>query len=287
VRIIEVSPRDGLQNEKIAVPTASKLQLIRNLREAGVTEIEVSSFVSPKWVPQLGDIEELWGQLPVGGFYSALVPNEKGLDRALALSVDRIALFTAASNAFTQKNINMTIAESLTGFARILERYRGFSRGYVSTIFECPFAGRIRPEQVRNVVEQLLELGVNEVSLGDTIGVGVPSEVRALAKELCGVPKEKVVWHFHDTRGSAIANVACAMDLGYFAFDSSAGGLGGCPYAPGAGGNLATEDLVYFAERSGVSTEIDWHRLATATLEVLNVLGKTPSAKAQVAALSH
>jgi hydroxymethylglutaryl-CoA lyase len=287
MRIVDVSPRDGLQNEKTPVPTEQKAELIRNLLAAGLKEIEVSSFVSPKWVPQLGDVDELWPLLPEGGFYSTLVPNEKGLDRAVALGVERIALFTAASDAFTQKNINMTVDESLDGFARIMERYRGFVRGYVSTIFECPFVGRIEPVQVRRVVEKLLELGVDEVSLGDTIGVGVPAEVARLAAELSDVPKSKVVWHFHDTRGTAIANVAKAMELGYEAFDASAGGLGGCPYAPGAGGNLATEDLVYFAERSGVQTGIDLDRLARATLPVLATLGKAPFARAQVAALSH
>jgi hydroxymethylglutaryl-CoA lyase len=282
-----VSPRDGLQNEKVPVPTDIKLGLIRNLREAGLNEIEVSSFVSPKWVPQLGDIEELWPNLPENGVYSALVPNEKGLDRAIALGVERIALFTAASDAFTQKNINMTVDESLVGFNRIMERFNGFVRGYVSTIFDCPFSGPIQPKRVREVVGRLLELGVDEISLGDTIGVGVPSDVRAVAKELVDIPKDRIVWHFHDTRGTAMANVAAALELGYGAFDASAGGLGGCPYAPGAGGNLATEDLVYFAERSGLKTGVDLAKLSQATLPVLEVLGKAPFARAQVAVLSH
>lgn len=286
LRIVEVSPRDGLQNETIPVPTDVKAELIRNLLAAGLREIEVSSFVSPKWVPQLGDVETLWPMLPQGGLYSALVPNEKGLERANALGVERIAVFTAASDAFTQKNINMTVDQSLEIFARIREGFSGFLRGYVSTIFECPYAGLIQPEQVRRVVDRLFEIGVDEVSLGDTIGVGVPNEVRALAKELGDLPKDKVVWHFHDTRGTAIANVATALDLGYTAFDSSAAGLGGCPYAKGAGGNLATEDLVYFAERSGLKTGVDLLKLSQASLTTLEHLRKAPSAKAQLAALA-
>lgn len=291
MRIIEVSPRDGLQNEKIAVPTEMKLDLIRSLEAAGLKEIEVSSFVSPKWVPQLADIAELWPNLSGRAEYSALVPNEKGWERASELGVNRIALFTAASDAFTQKNINMTTDESIQGFEKVIQRHRerfknSFIRGYVSTIFECPYAGLIQPIQVRKVVDRLLEIGVDEISLGDTIGVGVPSEVRALSKELIDIDKSKVVWHFHDTRGTAIANVATALDAGYEAFDSSAAGLGGCPYAKGAGGNLATEDLVYFAERSGLKTGVDLDQLAQATLPTLQVLGRSPQSKAQQAVLA-
>lgn len=286
IRIVEVSPRDGLQNEAVTVPTGLKAGLISNLLGAGLREIEVSSFVSPKWVPQLGDIEDLWALLPAGGIYSALVPNEKGLIRATELGVDRIAVFTAASDAFTQKNINMTVDESLEIFARIRLLHKGFIRGYVSTIFECPYAGLIDPQRVRYVVDQLLEIGVDEVSLGDTIGVGVPSEVKRLAKELADLPKDKVIWHFHDTRGTAIANVAEALESGYSAFDSSAAGLGGCPYAKGAGGNLATEDLVYFAERMGLQTGVDLVKLAQASLPILECLKKSPTAKAQVATLA-
>lgn len=286
IRIVEVSPRDGLQNEAIPVPTAQKAELIRNLLKAGLREVEVSSFVSPKWVPQLGDVEELWPLLPSDGIYSTLVPNERGLERAKALEVSRIALFTAASDAFTQKNINMTVAQSLEVFEKIRAQYDGFVRGYVSTIFECPYAGLIEPKRVREVVDRLFEIGVDEVSLGDTIGVGVPAEVINLHNELKGLPQEKLVWHFHDTRGTAIANVAQALDLGYTNFDSSAAGLGGCPYAKGAGGNLATEDLVYFAHRSGLATGVDLDLLAQASLPVLSTLQKPPTAKAQLAALA-
>ncbi len=286
IRIVEVSPRDGLQNEAIAVPTLLKANFISALLQSGLNEIEVSSFVSPKWVPQLGDIAELWPLLPPGGIYSALVPNEKGLGRAIELGVNRIAVLTAASDAFTQRNINMTVDESLAVFARIRASHKGFIRGYVSTIFECPYAGLIEPKRVREVVDRLFEIGVDEVSLGDTIGVGVPTEVHKLVKELSGLPNEKVVWHFHDTRGTAISNVAAALEHGYSAFDSSAAGLGGCPYAKGAGGNLATEDLVYFAERMGLRTGVDLVALSQASLPILEVLGKAPFAKAQVAVLA-
>jgi hydroxymethylglutaryl-CoA lyase len=291
MRVIEVAPRDGLQNEKVVVPTELKVQFIRDLERSHLGEIEVSSFVSPKWVPQLADVAEIWPLLSRKAEYSALVPNEKGWERASELGVNRIALFTAASDAFTQKNINMTIEQSLDGFEKVIRRHRerfknGFVRGYVSTIFECPYAGLIQPDAVRKVVDRLFEMGVDEISLGDTIGVGVPSEVKKLDAALKGLDKNLLVWHFHDTRGTAIANVATAMELGYQAFDASAAGLGGCPYAKGAGGNLATEDLVYFAERSGVRTGIDLELLARASLPVLEVLGRSPQSKAQEAVLA-
>lgn len=291
VRIIEVSPRDGLQNEATPIPVAQKLELIENLVNAGLSEIEVSSFVSAKWVPQLGDIEELWPLLPSGATYSALVPNSKGLERALQLGVSRIAIFTAASSAFTLKNINRTVEQSLEEFEALIVEFRsqmpsGWIRGYISTIFECPYAGKIEPEQVQNVAERLLSIGVDEISLGDTTGVGCPSEVKRLASVISDIDHQKVAWHFHDTRGTGIANVSTAFDLGYRSFDSSAGGLGGCPYAKGAGGNVATEDLVYFFERSGISTGVDLELLAHASLPVLQTLGRKPVAKAQLATLA-
>jgi hydroxymethylglutaryl-CoA lyase len=292
IRIVEVGPRDGLQNEKNAVPTAVKLQFIEQLLSAGLHEIEVTSFVSPKWVPQMADAAELWRQLPNNGIYSALVPNLRGLDRAVEVGVNRIALFTAASEAFTKKNINMTIEESLAAFREVAQSLRSrmpdsFIRGYVSTAFECPYSGKIEPQAVVKVCQSLLEIGVDELSIGDTIGVAVPREVRLLTKALLTtVPAAKLAYHFHDTRGTAIANVADALELGITAFDSSAGGLGGCPYAPGAGGNLATEDLVYFLERSGIGTGIKLEELAAASLPVLELLGRAPSSKAQLAALA-
>lgn len=292
IRIIEVSPRDGLQNEKIPVPTDVKAQFVRDLIAAGLKEIEVTSFVHPKWVPQLADAGELLSELGrVDGVrFSTLVPNEKGLDRAIEHQVPAIAVFTAASEDFVKKNINMSISESLEVFDRVIKRYRselpgGFVRGYLSTIVECPVAGKVSPEKVAEVAEKLFELGCDEVSLGETVGVAVPTESVAVAKELSGFDQEKIVWHFHDTRGTAIANVAAMLELGYRAFDASAGGLGGCPYAPGAGGNLATEDLIYIAERSGLATGSDLAAVASASLPVLEVLGRAPASKVQLAVL--
>jgi hydroxymethylglutaryl-CoA lyase len=293
LRIVEVGPRDGLQNEAVSIPTEQKSALIQALLASGLKEIEATSFVSPRWVPQLGDAAELWPVLPLGGIYSALVPNLKGVERAIGCGVTRIAVFTAASDAFTSKNINMTVDESLVAFGDVIRRFRnqvadGWVRGYVSTVFECPYGGRVEPERVRGISLRLLDLGVDEVSLGDTIGVAVPSEVARLTETvLAGVPKEMLAYHFHDTNGTAIANVAEAWSLGITSFDSSAGGLGGCPYAPGAGGNLATEDLVYFFERSGVATGVDLALLAQATLPVLQTLGRHPASKAQLGALAR
>lgn len=294
VQIVEVAPRDGLQNEKTPVPTHVKANFVRDLATAGLEEIEVTSFVSPKWVPQLDDSSELLSELSdlKNLKLSALVPNQRGLENALKSQTKRIALFTAASDAFTQKNINMTVAESLEIFKQVFEQFKetepdGFVRGYVSTIIECPFSGPVPPHKVTEVVEKLLEIGVDEISLGETIGVAVPHEITNLAKHLQEVlPQRKTAWHFHDTRGTAIANLAATLELGYRRFDSSAGGLGGCPYAPGAGGNLATEDLVYFCERSGLKTGIDPGSLARASLPVLEVLGRPPVAKAQLATLA-
>lgn len=292
VRIIEVGPRDGLQNEPVPIPTPLKASFISALAEAGLKEIEATSFVSPKWVPQLGDAAELWPMLPSGPLYSALVPNAKGLERAVEVGVKRIALFTAASDAFTQKNINMSVAESLAVFARVAEAFRnevydGWIRGYLSTAFECPYAGKMDPAHVGSVAERLLAIGCDEVSVGDTIGVAAPVEVTELTKRLLDLaPADRFAYHFHDTRGTAVANVAAAFEKGIRAFDASAAGLGGCPYAPGAGGNLATDDLVYLFERSGVATGVNPRRLAEASLPILKALGRAPSAKAQMAALA-
>lgn len=293
--IVEVGPRDGLQNEATPIPTVAKAQFVRDLAAAGLREIEVSSFVSPKWVPQLGDAAELAEQLrDLEGevAMSYLVPNRTGLDRALEAGVSRIALFTAASDAFTQKNVNATVAETLERFAEVIAAFRaavphGFVRGYVSTIVECPYAGRVAPSAVADVVAQLRDLGVDEISLGETLGVAIPPEIEAVADSVGrSFPIEKTAWHFHDTRGTAIANVAAMLARGYRRFDSSAAGLGGCPYAKGAGGNLATDDLAYLAERMGLTTGIDRAQLARASQPVLEALNRTPFAKAQLAALA-
>lgn len=298
IRIIEVGPRDGLQNEPTPIPTDEKLAFILRLAEAGLREIEATSFVSPKWVPQLADAEALWPRLAeVRGpedarpHFSALVPNRRGLERALALGVHRIALFTAASDAFTQKNINMSLAESLEVFTDLATEFRaatpgGWLRGYVSTAFECPYSGRVAPERAVGVAARLLEMGCDEVSIGDTIGAAAPTEVRELTQALAGaMPLDRIAYHFHDTRGTAIANVVAALEMGVKAFDASAGGLGGCPYAPGAGGNLATEDLVYLLHRMGIQTGVNERALAMASLPILDRLGRRPSAKAQLALL--
>lgn len=293
IRIVEVGPRDGLQNESVPVPIEQKARFIHALRSAGLQEIEVTSFVRPEWVPQLADADSLLALLGPDPLYSALVPNPKGLQRALDSGVKRIALFTAASEEFTKKNINRTIEESLRDFEQVVEGFRavhpdGFVRGYVSTAFECPYAGAISPEKVTEVSLKLIELGVDEIALGDTIGVASPREVHALNEVLLdSVPREKVAYHFHDTRGTAIANVAAALDWGITSFDSAAAGLGGCPYAKGAGGNLATEDLVYFLQREGLEVNIDLKKLAEASLEVLETLGRPVFAKAQLAVLAE
>lgn len=293
VRIVEVGPRDGLQNETVPIPTDAKLAFIEGLLAAGLTEIEATSFVSPKWVPQLADALDLWPRLPANGVFSALVPNLRGLESARAAGCRRIALFTAASDAFTQKNINMTVAESLRVFADVVAEFRtwapdGWIRGYVSTAFECPYAGRIEAGRTVEVAGALLEMGLDEISLGDTIGVASPTEVRSLLHAAGGeLPLERIAMHFHDTRGTAIANVAEALEAGVRAFDSSAAGLGGCPYALGAGGNLATDDLVYFLRREGIPIPVDSAKLARASLGILQVLGRAPAAKAQMAVLAE
>jgi isopropylmalate/homocitrate/citramalate synthase len=258
VRIYEVGPRDGLQNEASPVPTATKARFIDLLAEAGLREIEATSFVAPRAIPQLADADELLAVLErrPGARYPVLVPNDRGMDRAIAAGADALAVFTAASDAFTNANIGMTVDESLAGFGPVLERagrLGWWRRGYVSTAFGCPYTGRVDPGRVVAVGRRLLDLGVDEVCFGDTIGVGVPGQVAALTGRAvdAGIPLDRIAFHFHDTRGTALANVAAGLDAGVRCFDSAAGGTGGCPYAPGAAGNLATEDLVYFLDASG------------------------------------
>ena len=260
VRIVEVGPRDGLQNESTTVPTASKAEFIKLLAAAGLQDIEVASFVHPKWVPQLADADELIKQLEIipNVRYSALVPNMKGLERAIESGIRRIAIFTAASETFNQKNINMGIQESIDVYKPVVDRAlkEGMSvRGYVSTGFVCPYEGPIAKEKVGVVTRALFELGVDEVSVGDTIGAATPQDVEAtcgyLLQQFAG---HRLAMHFHDTYGMAIANVYQSLQMGFTIFDSSAGGLGGCPYAPGASGNLATEDLVYLLDRLGIKS---------------------------------
>ena len=260
-----------------------------------LNHIEVTSFVSPKWIPQLADaVLVLNSTHDLEGEFSALVPNSRGLNTARDAKAKRIALFTAASDTFCLKNINMSTKDSLLTFKAVIDEFLAvspkdkFVRAYISTVFECPYEGRIRPGAVVELAKQLFELGVDEISLGDTIGTAGPSEVGTLAEIFAETfDTTRLAFHFHDTNGTAIANVAEALTYGIRIFDSSAGGLGGCPYAPGAAGNLATEDLVYFLHREKWETGVDLDRLASASLEVLKVLGRAPAAKAQVAALAR
>jgi hydroxymethylglutaryl-CoA lyase len=280
VRIVEVAPRDGLQNEPDLVSTESKVAFIDLLSETGVTEVEVSSFVSPKRVPQLASAEEVFRRIRrrPGVLYSALVPNEIGLDRALAAGVSRVSVFTSASESFSRCNINASIATSIERFRPVATRARAARlglRGYVSTAFHCPFEGPVAPAAVAEVVRLLLDLGVDEVSLGDTIGAAVPSEVERLLDALDGViARERIALHLHDTRGTGLANALIGLQRQVAIFDTSAGGLGGCPFAPGATGNLATEDLVYMLRGLGVECGIDLAALERASDSAEQALGR-------------
>lgn len=285
VTIIEVGPRDGLQNEKESIPTATKLAFIGKLVEAGLKHIEATSFVSPKAVPQLADAMDVARGLPTtsGVMFSALAPNEKGLDRAIESGIRRIAVFTAASESFTKKNINMTIAESLAVFAPVVSKAlaAGLSvRGYVSTSFVCPYDGNIAKEKVLDVSQRLLDMDVDEVAISDTIGAASPKDVfETVGFALQRIPREKIALHFHDTYGTALANVLAGLQLGIATFDASAGGLGGCPYAPGTSGNLATEDLVYMLERMGIATGVNLANLVEASSIIATHLNRRLSSR--------
>ncbi len=286
VRIYEVGPRDGLQNEATAVPTATKVRFIELLADAGLREIEASSFVSPRAIPQLADADQLIAALPrrAGIRYPVLVPNERGMARAEAADADAVAVFTATTDAFTQANIGMTVDESLSAFEPVLARAADLGwwrRAYVSTAFGCPYTGRVEPAVAVEVALRLEVLGVDEICFGDTIGVGVPGQVAALtglAVE-AGIALDRIAFHFHDTRGTALANVAAGLDAGVRCFDSAAGGTGGCPYAPGAAGNLATEDLVYFLDASGWESGVSLEGVLRAARFIADALGKPLSTK--------
>jgi hydroxymethylglutaryl-CoA lyase len=281
VRIYEVGPRDGLQNEASPIPTEAKLRFMDLLADAGLREIEATSFVSPRAIPQLADADELLTTLDrrLGVRYPVLVPNARGMDRAEAAGADAICVFTAASEAFTSANINMTITESIEAFRPVIDRARErgwWTRGYVSTAFGCPYQGEVGEAAVVAVAQQLHELGIDELSIGDTIGVAGPSDVRRVVAALdgAGFAPDRLAMHFHDTRGTALANVAVALELGVRCFDASTGGTGGCPYAPGAAGNLATEDLVYLLDREGLSHGVDLDALLVAARHVSETLGR-------------
>jgi len=286
VRIYEVGPRDGLQNESTAIPLETKRAFIERLVRAGLREIEATSFVSPKAIPQLADADELLPSLPAspGVVYPVLVPNERGMVRAEAAGAKALAVFTAATDAFTQHNIGMTVDESLEAFEPVLERATELGwwrRGYVSTAFGCPYTGAVDPHQAVGVATRLLELGLDEVCFGDTIGVGVPTQVTALADAAteAGIELRQIAFHFHDTRGTALANVVAGLESGVRTFDSSTGGTGGCPYAPGAAGNLATEDLVYLLDASGYEHGVDLEKVLDAARFITSALGKPLSTK--------
>jgi len=286
VRIYEVGPRDGLQNESVPVALADKVRFLELLADAGLREIEATSLVAPRAIPQLADADALLAALPrkPGVRYPVLVPNERGLARAEAAGVDAIAVFTAATDAFTTRNIGMTVDESLTAFAPVLARAAELGwwrRAYVSTAFGCPYTGRVEAATAVDVAGRLLELGVDEICFGDTIGVGVPdqvAEIVALA-EAAGVAVERQAFHFHDTRGTALANVAMGLAAGIRTFDSATGGTGGCPYAPGAAGNLATEDLVYLLDASGWEHGVSLEGVLAAARFIAGVLGKPLATK--------
>ncbi len=286
VRIYEVGPRDGLQNESVAVPTEVKARFIDLLADAGLREIEATSFVSPRTIPQLADADALFAGLRrrPGVRYPALVPNVRGLARAEAAGVDSIAVFTAATDAFTQHNIGMTVDGSLAAFTAVLARGRDlgwWQRAYVSTAFGCPYTGRVEPRTAVEVGIRLLELGADEICFGDTIGVGVPDQVAEVISlaEAAGIPLDRQAYHFHDTRGTALANVAMGLAAGARTFDASTGGTGGCPYAPGAAGNLATEDLVYLLDASGWDHGVSLEGVLDAARFITGALGKPLASK--------
>ncbi|MGA8943211.1 MAG: hydroxymethylglutaryl-CoA lyase [Thermoactinomyces sp.] len=284
VKIVEVGLRDGLQNEPATLSAEAKLELIERLAGAGIKHLEVTSFVHPDWIPQLSDADLVASSLPdLPVTYRALVPNRRGLERALKTGIDEVAVFMSASETHNRKNINKSIAETLPVLKEAVDLARQAGkrvRGYVSTVFGCPYEGDVPLKTVAWLCEQLLAMGVYEISLGDTIGVAAPGEVKQKLEELLKVlPASRLAGHFHDTRGTGLANAYACLEAGVYTLDTSFGGLGGCPYAPGAAGNLATEELVYMLERSGVKTGIDLDRLCEAGLYAQNLLNKPLSSK--------
>jgi hydroxymethylglutaryl-CoA lyase len=278
-RIVEVGARDGLQNETVVVSTADKIAFIDRLSATGLRIIEAGAFVSPKWVPQMADASDVFAGVTrrEGVRYTALTPNLQGLDRALASRVDEAAIFAAASEGFSRRNINQSVDASFETYEQVCAeaaRRHVPVRAYLSTAFGCPFDGRVDPARVAELCARLLDMGAYEVAVSDTIGVAHPGQVRSLLRRLLhGLPADRLALHFHDTRGTALANVLAALDLGIRTFDASAGGLGGCPFAPGATGNLATEDLVYMMEGLGQDTGVDLDALMRASLFIEEKIG--------------
>jgi hydroxymethylglutaryl-CoA lyase len=280
VSVYEVSPRDGLQNERATVPLQGKLRLIEALAASGLQRIEITSFVSPKWIAQLADADEVarLAKAPPGVTFSALCPNAQGLARARAAEMREIAVFISASETHNKKNVNKTIAETLAAFDQTIGPARGAGmrvRAYVSTVWGCPYEGDVDPKRSLDIAKRLLEMGCYQVSLSDTIGAGTPRQTaRILDLVLASIPAEQVAMHMHDTRGTALANVLVGIQAGIRTFDASVGGLGGCPYAPGAAGNLATEDLVYMLHGMGIETGIDLDRLVEAGKVAESIVGR-------------
>jgi len=286
VRIVEVGPRDGLQNEKGEVPTAIKLELIERLADAGIRSVEATAFVSPKWIPQMADHTEVLERIrrKPGVSYPVLTPNLKGFEAARAAGATEVAVFGAASEAFSKKNINCSIAESLERFRPVVDA-AGRSdikvRGYISCVVACPYEGEVKPAKVAQVAGALYDMGCYEVSLGDTIGAGTPRKIQAMI-EACmqRVPAEKLAGHYHDTYGQALANIYASLELGVAAFDSSVSGLGGCPYAKGASGNVATEDVLYMLEGLGIETGVDLCKVVEIGAWISYYLKRAPGSKA-------
>lgn len=293
VQIKEVGPRDGLQNESQWVSTEDKVQWINMLSASGVSEIEYSSFVHPDWIPALADAKEVGQQINRNPQvrYSALIPNMIGLENALEAGIDGASVFMSASETHNQKNINKSIDETYPILKEVIQHAKAANKhvtGYLSTVFDCPYEGRIREEDVLRISERLFELGIDDLSLGDTIGTAVPSQVEELLEAMLQrYSKDRIILHFHDTRGMAIANIMTAMRYGIYRFDSTVGGLGGCPYAPGAAGNVATNDVLYLLNGMGIKTGINEKKLEKAGLFIQNKLGKTLPSKSLVYAVSQ
>lgn len=285
VRIVEVGARDGLQNEAAIIPTSTKIELIDRLSACGLTTIEATSFVSPKWVPQLADAAEVYAGIrkAAGVSYPVLVPNLQGYERARAVGVTEIAVFAAASEAFSRRNINASIDESIERFVPVLKRARGDGvqvRGYVSTVLGCPYQGEVPLADVVHVAQRLHALGCHEISLGDTIGVGTPAKARAMLRAVAdAVPMSALAVHFHDTYGQALANILACLEEGVAVIDSAVSGTGGCPYAKGASGNVASEDVVYMLDGMGIATGVDLARLIDTGLWLSQALGRQTSSR--------
>ena len=286
VRIVDVGPRDGLQNEKGEVPTAIKLELIERLADAGIRSVEATAFVSPKWIPQMADHTEVLERIrrKPGVSYPVLTPNLKGFEAAKAAGATEVAVFGAASEAFSKKNINCSIAESLDRFGAVVEAAKKSGikvRGYISCVVACPYEGDVKPGKVAEVAGALYDMGCYEISLGDTIGAATPGKTQAMIRAcLKRVPVEKLAGHYHDTYGQALANIYASMELGVATFDSSVSGLGGCPYAKGASGNVATEDVVYMLHGLGIETGIDLDKVVDTGAWISSILKRDPGSKA-------